>query len=198
VPLEEDRSGSLSVPRRCHKVTDELSKARIAVNIGSWHVRCQQLERRNNRPGRKMPFDISVNAEQLSTMITHAVAPAFLLGAVAALVSILITRMTGVTDRIRNLNQITDDDTARMWLKVDVARLKRREILLNQALQLAVTAGICIAILLLVGFVVALAGYRHEPGAGILFIAALCLLVSSLFRFLQDVRISLSEHDHHH
>ena len=145
-----------------------------------------------------MPIDISVNAEQLSTMISHAVAPAFLLGAIAALVSILITRMTGVTDRIRNLNQIADDDTARMWLKADIARLKRREILLNQALQLAVTGGICITILLLAGFVVAFVGYRHEPGAAILFIAALCLLVGSLFRFLQDVRISLSEHDHHH
>jgi ABC-type spermidine/putrescine transport system permease subunit I len=145
-----------------------------------------------------MPSDFSVNVEQLSTMISHAVAPAFLLGAVAALVSILITRMTGITDRIRNLNQITDDDTARMWLKADIARLKRRETLLNQALQLAVTGGICITILLLFGFVVALLGYRHEPGAGALFILALCLLVGSLIRFLQDVRISLSEHDHHH
>ena len=145
-----------------------------------------------------MPTEISVNAEQLSTMISHAVAPAFLLGAVAALVSILITRMTGVTDRIRNLNQIADDDSARGWLKADIARLERREVLLNHALFLGVTGGICITILLLVGFVFAFLGYRHEPGAGALFIVALCLLVGSLFRFLQDVSISLSTHDHHH
>jgi hypothetical protein len=144
-----------------------------------------------------MPAEMSVDPDQLSTMITHAVAPAFLLGAVAALVSILITRMTGVTDRIRSLNQIADDDTERMWLKDDIARLKRREKLMNQALFLAVTGGICITILLLVGFVFAFLGYRHEPGAGALFVIALCLLVGSLFRFLQDVRISLSEHDHH-
>lgn len=36
---------------------------------------------------------------------------------------------------------------------------------------------------------------RHEPGASALFILALCLLVGSLVRFLQDIRISLSEHD---
>ena len=65
----------------------------------------------------------SINVEQLSTMISRAVAPAFLLGAVAALVSILIRRMAGITDRIRNLNQIADDDTPRMWLKADIARL---------------------------------------------------------------------------
>ncbi|MBZ9603404.1 DUF2721 domain-containing protein [Phyllobacterium sp. KW56] len=131
-------------------------------------------------------------------MISHAVAPAFLLASIAAFVSILINRMTGITDRIRNLNQIADDDAARVWLKADVARLKRREILLNQSLQMAVIGGIGITVLLLVGFVVAFLGYRHEPGAAILFIGSLCFLMVALFRFLQDVRIALSELDHHH
>jgi Protein of unknown function (DUF2721) len=140
----------------------------------------------------------SFNSEQLSTIISHAVAPAFLLGAVAALVSILITRMAGITDRIRNLNQIADDDDARAWLKTDIARLERREKLLNHALKLALISGLCIILLLFVGFVFAFLGYRHEPGAGVLFIVALCLLGGSVFLFLQDVRISLSEHDHHH
>ncbi len=144
-----------------------------------------------------MPSDFSITLEQLSTMISHAVAPAFLLGAIAALVSILTTRMTEITDRIRTLNQIADDDTARKWLKDDIARLKRRKILLNQALHLAVAGGICIAILLLAGFLAAFLGYRHEPGAGALFIVALGLLAGSLVRFLQDIRISLSEHDDH-
>ena len=135
--------------------------------------------------------------DQLSTMITHAVAPAFLLAAVAAFVSILFARMTAITDRIRDLNRIDDNDEARKWLKEDIVRLKRRLVLLNQSLFLTVTAGIGIAILLLVGFVVALFGYRHEMGAGALFIVSLCLLVGSLFRFLQDISISLSDHDHY-
>ena len=139
-----------------------------------------------------------VNVDQLSTMIAHAVAPAFLLAAIAALVSILINRLKEVTDRIRTINQIADDDTARTWLKDDIARLKRREILLTQSLQLAIIGALGIAILLLVGFVVAFLGYHHELGAGLLFIVSLCLLVGSLFRFLQDIKISLSEHDHHH
>jgi hypothetical protein len=145
-----------------------------------------------------MPFEISANVEQLSTMISHAVAPAFLLASIAAFVSVLINRMAGLTDRIRNLNQIADDDTARVWLKADIARLKRREILLNQSLQMAVIGGIGITVLLLVGFVIAFLGYRHEPGAAVLFIGSLCFLVVALFRFLQDVRIALSELDHHH
>ena len=131
-------------------------------------------------------------------MISHAVAPAFLLASIAAFVSILINRVAGITDRIRNLNQIADDDTARVWLKADIARLKRREILLNQSLQMPVIGGIGITVLLLVGFVIAFLGYRHEPGAAVLFIGSLCFLVVALFRFLQDVRIALSELDHHH
>lgn len=145
-----------------------------------------------------MPSEISNNIEQLATMITHAVAPAFLLASIAALAAILINRMAGVTDRIRNLNRIADDDAARLWLKADIARLKRRETLLNQSLQLAVIGGTGITVLLLFGFVVAFLGYRHEPGAAVLFIGSLCFVVASLFRLLQDIRIALSDHDHHH
>jgi len=140
---------------------------------------------------------MSFDPDQLSTMITHAVAPVFLLGVVAAFVSILLVRMTAITDRIRDLNRIDDNDAARKWLKEDVARLKRRLVLLNQSLFLTVTAGIGITILLLVGFVAALFGYRHEMGAGVLFIVSLCLLIGALLRFLQDVSLSLSDHDHY-
>ena len=147
--------------------------------------------------GSKNSADMWFDPDQLSTMIAHAVAPAFLLGAVAAFVSILFARMTAITERIRDLNRIADNDEARKWLKEDVARLKRRLVLLNQSLYLTLTAGIGITILLLVGFVVTLFGYRHEVGAGALFIVSLCLLVGSLFRFLQDVSISLSDHDHY-
>ena len=70
-------------------------------------------------------------------------------------------------------------------------------VLLNQSLFLTVTAGIGITILLLVGFVAALFGYRHEMGAGVLFIVSLCLLIGALLRFLQDVSMSLSDHDHY-
>ena len=43
----------------------------------------------------------NVDTDQLSTMISHAVAPSFLLTAIAALMSILIARMTRITDRLR-------------------------------------------------------------------------------------------------
>lgn len=141
-----------------------------------------------------MPY---VDADHLSTMIGHAVAPAFMLSAIAALVSILTSRMTLIIDRLRRLHQIADDDVARAWLKADIARLERREYLLGQSMHLAVTSGIVVTVLLMFGFVVAVLGYRHEPGAALLFVVALALLMGSLVRFLQDIRIAQSEHDHH-
>lgn len=139
----------------------------------------------------------SIDADQLSTVISHALAPSFLLTAIAAMISILIARMTRITDRLRSLNKIANDDVARARLKADIARLRRREVLLHQSLQMTVGSGIIVTLLLLFGFTVTLLGYRHELGAGVLFVVALVMLVGALFRFLQDVRISLSEFDHH-
>ena len=137
---------------------------------------------------------MSVEADQLSTMINHAVAPAFMLNGVAAMVAVLVNRISTVTERIRNLREIDEADLVRAKLKQEIGELSRRELLLNSALHLAVLAGIGVTLLLLFGFVVAFLGYRHEPGAAVLFIASLCFLAGSLFRFLQDIRLSQGEH----
>nr|WP_208245614.1 DUF2721 domain-containing protein [Rhizobium sp. T1473]MCA0806989.1 DUF2721 domain-containing protein [Rhizobium sp. T1473] len=138
---------------------------------------------------------MSVEADQLASMINHAVAPAFMLNGVAAMVAVLVNRISGVTERIRKLREIDESDVARAPLKKGIGELKRRERLLNNALHLAVLAGIGVTLLLLFGFVVAFLGYRHEPGAAVLFIAALCFLAGSLLRFLQDIWLSQGEHD---
>jgi hypothetical protein len=86
--------------------------------------------------------------------------------------------MTGpnVLDRIRSLNEIADDDTARAHLKSDIPRLRQRARLLNGATHLALTSGICTALLLVLGFATAYVGVRHEYGAGLLFAVAISLL----------------------
>ena len=137
---------------------------------------------------------VSVDANQLANMISHAVAPAFMLNAVAAMVAILANRISGVTERIRMLRELDESD-ARAWLKKEMAELRRRERVLNNALHLAVLAGIGVTFLLIFGFVIAFVGYRHEPGAAVLFMAALGFLAASLFRLLQDIRLSQIEHD---
>ena len=71
---------------------------------------------------------------QISQVITQVTAPSFLLGAVAAFTSVLISRMNRIIDRSQALNAISDDDAPRAHLKIDIPRLRRRAALLNKAI----------------------------------------------------------------
>jgi hypothetical protein len=128
-------------------------------------------------------------------VISHATAPAFLLGAVAAFVSVLVARMSGIIDRIRSLNMIADDNSPRTRLKSDIPRLKHRAQLMNQAIYLAVGSGICTTVLVILAFASAFVGIRHEQLVGVLFVVALGLLGAALFALAREVRIALNDFD---
>ena len=68
----------------------------------------------------------SPDAVQLAQVISQATAPAFMLGAGAGFVSILLGRMSAIVDRIRHLNEIDEADRSRSHLKADLPRLRRR------------------------------------------------------------------------
>jgi hypothetical protein len=136
------------------------------------------------------------SVSHLSEVIAHATAPTFLLGAVAALISVLIGRMNGIIDRSRQLNAIRDDDAERTHLKADLPRLARRAKLMNDAIYLAAGSGIVTACLVILAFVLALLGARHEPGAALLFMVALGLFTASLVNLAREVRIGLTDLDH--
>ena len=142
-------------------------------------------------------MDLVPDVQQLSQLMSQATAPAFVLGAVAGVVSILLGRMTTVIDRIRSLNEIADSDTTRAHLKSDIPRLQRRAKLLNSVTHLELASGMCTSLLLVVGFGSAFLKVHHEYGAGLLFLLAVALPGGSLFRFGQEVRIGLSEADHY-
>jgi hypothetical protein len=139
----------------------------------------------------------SMNLDQLSEVISHATAPAFLLGAVSGFVAVLIARMNGIIDRIRTLNAIADDDLTRAYLKSDLTRLKRRAKLLNDAIFFAVASAICTILLVILAFGAAFLTLQHEPGVALMFVLALSLLGVSLFMLAWEVRIALNEYDHH-
>ena len=134
---------------------------------------------------------------QISHAMSEATAPAFVLGAVAAFISVLLGWVTMVLERIRSLNEIADSDTGRTHLKADIPRLRQRIKLMNSATHLALVSGMCTALLLVLGFGTALFGLEHEYGAGIIFAVAVGLVGASLYRFAQEVRMGLSEADHY-
>jgi hypothetical protein len=135
------------------------------------------------------------NAQRLSEIFSNALAPTFFLGAVAAFVSLMSSRLSAVIERVRTLNAITDEDQARVHLKVDLERLRRRARLLNSGILAALRGGVCATLLLAIMFITGFVGLKHAYGAGLLFIIATGFLGFALVRFAQEARISLAEHD---
>ena len=137
------------------------------------------------------------SVSQLSHVIAQAAAPAFLLGALAAFIALLINRLNRVVDRTVVLNGIPDDDAVRSRLKADLPRLMRRAAMINRAIFWAVVASISATLLVIVAFVTAFLQVRHEFGAAIFFLISLGAFTISLIDFAREVRIALSEYDHH-
>src|SRR5262245_48628809 len=75
---------------------------RCRASVGRVAVRIEEPEPRAPR-GACMWMNFLPEAEQLSHILSLATAPAFLLGAVAAFVAVLMNRLSGVVERIRGV-----------------------------------------------------------------------------------------------
>ena len=105
------------------------------------------------------------SVSQLSHVISQAAAPAFLLGALAAFIAVLISRLNRVVDRTIVLNGISDDDTVRLRLKADLPRLMRRAAMLNRAIFWAVIGSIAVTLLVIVAFASPFSRFSTSAGS---------------------------------
>jgi len=142
-----------------------------------------------------MPID-TPSATHLSQVISQVTAPSFLLGAVAAFVSVLIGRMNRTIDRLQALSAISEDDTSKGHLKADISHLKRRAVLLNRAVVFSAISAIVTSLLVIVAFVCAFLQLRHEYGVALLFVVALGFFTLSLVDLAREARISLHDIGH--
>jgi uncharacterized protein DUF2721 len=138
---------------------------------------------------------VTPSVDQLARIIGNVAAPAFLLGAVAAFISVLVSRLNRVIDRAQFIYNIPDSDTSRSFLKGDLPRLRRRAEILNRALFWAVVAAILTAFIIIVAFVSALLHLSHEYGVALLFMAALVTFCASLIDLARETRIALHDND---
>ena len=137
-------------------------------------------------------MDFVPNAALLQAMFTQAAAPAFLLGGIAAFISVLMSRTTALMTRIPNPNELTDSDPR----KGEAPSLLHRAILLHRATYMALLSGIATTFLLLVMAVFTIIGAQHYYGAGLLFAIAVVLFALSLYYFTKEIRIALRELNH--
>ncbi|WP_249150947.1 DUF2721 domain-containing protein [Bradyrhizobium japonicum] len=138
---------------------------------------------------------VTPSIDQLARIIGNVAAPAFLLGAVASFISVLISRINRVVDRAQFLHGITDDDASKAFLKADIPRLRRRASLLNRSLFCSILSAILTALIIIVAFISALFNVAHEYGVALLFMAALLTFCASLVDLARETRIALHDND---
>ncbi|ODT12173.1 MAG: hypothetical protein ABS35_40870 [Kaistia sp. SCN 65-12] len=132
----------------------------------------------------------------LSQVMLHATAPAFLLGATASFVGLLVGRFNVLLDRSRSIHGIADDDPLRQVLKSDIPRLRTRARLLHRAISLAIASSICTTLLIVWSFAAAFLDRDHEVGAALIFVVAMILFVGALACLAREVSMGLIEIDH--
>jgi Cu/Ag efflux pump CusA len=129
--------------------------------------------------------------DQLSQAISHATAPAFMLGAVAAFLSILVSRLQRIADRLRALETQGDAPGSPLQQR-PTTPLTRRAELLHHAIYLSVLSALATAALLILAFVCALIGINHRSGVALMFIVALALLCAALLEMTREVRLAMN------
>jgi hypothetical protein len=129
--------------------------------------------------------------DQLQLVISQAAAPAFILGAVASFLSVLLSHMGRVIDRARAIHDLAESHPRNQQLSANLPQLRQRARILHRAIFWAVGSGVVTCLLMIVGFASAYFGVRHEPGAALLFTCALGLFTAALISFAQEVGIAL-------
>lgn len=127
----------------------------------------------------------------------RATAPVFLLTAVASFVSVLMTRLTRIVDRIRMINKIPVGDAQRGFLRDDLPRLQKRARLIHRAIALALASGVATTMIVIFMFSGAGLGMRHEFGAALLFVVAQALFAGSLVDFSREIWIGFADADNY-
>ena len=128
--------------------------------------------------------------DHLSLAISHATAPAFMLGAVAGFLSILIARLERVADRRRAV--LSGDSSAVDPSGLIAACLSRRMELLGRAIFFAVLSALVTAALLIGAFIAALGGVSHARLIAMMFVVSLGLLIASLVDLTREIRIYMA------
>ena len=129
--------------------------------------------------------------------ITHAiqlaVAPVFLLTAVATLLSVLTGRLGRAIDRRRVLLSALAASDARFAAeeKGELVYVTRRIPVIYGAITMSVTGALLICLTIAAGFMAALAGTHLARAVAVLFVLAMVALIASLALFLREIYLAV-------
>lgn len=127
-------------------------------------------------------------------LIQLAIAPVFLLNAVASIIGVLINRLSRAVDRTRvldeRLKQAEQQHAGRYTREREILRHRMRLIYL--ALTCEVLCALFVGLLIAAGFVGAIAGANFALGIAGLFVLAMGAFIGGLTVFLREIFLAVA------
>ena len=139
------------------------------------------------------------NLTDISHVIQLAVAPVFLLTAIATLINALNTRLGRIVDRRRVVQErmrASEPDEAEA-AETEIANLQRRTRLIYFAIFCAVLSALLVCLVVAGAFLGALLGIDLARSVATVFIGAMLAMISGLSLFLREVYLAVRTAAHH-
>ena len=133
-----------------------------------------------------------VNIDDVSHAIQLALAPAFLLTAIAGLLNVMTGRLARIIDRGRQLTE-TDESSAVLLLehlRVELTGLESRRYLAGSAITACTLAALLVCMVIAALFLEVLLGLQFKWFIGLVFTVAVLAMVVGLSYFLREVHLS--------
>ena len=131
-------------------------------------------------------MEASEGLRRVAALIQLAVAPIFLLMAVATTLTVLVNRLSRIVDRARAV------EGAASVHRAELASLRRRARLIYRALALGVAAATGVSLLMAIAFASQLLGFDAGVLVAGLFMIALFAYTAALLCLLREVFLALS------
>ena len=138
-------------------------------------------------------MDQIFSTANIGSAIQSALAPVFLLTAIAGMLNVMVHRLSRVVDRARHLEaNVAGFAASQRRIAIDdLAVLARRMAAANWAIALCTLAALLVCIVVALLFLEQLLGGRLDVAVAWLFIAATMLLTGGLMLFLWEVQLAL-------
>ena len=125
---------------------------------------------------------------EVATVIQLAVAPAFLLTGIGAILAVMSTRLSRIVDRYRILNE--GPKKLNMEHKREIEYLIKRYKWTHWAIALTTVSALFVCVLIAMIFIATEVSFNFDQLITILFILAMTFLVFGLLSFLKEVDLS--------
>ena len=133
----------------------------------------------------------------IARVIQLAVAPVFLLTAIATLISAMNTRLGRIVDR-RRVIQTRLKESDQPESRSELAKLARRTRLVYYSIFCAVFAALLVCLVVAGAFLGALIAFNLSRMVATLFIAAMLAIIAALGLFLREIYLAVRAAGHEH